>query len=605
MSRNTAGVPYKNPTRYVGPGANLVPVVKNPRAPTTSDKQHNLMTIWLVGPSPTTGTEGDLWYLAEYKNGDAIWKQFDTGAGGVGVDFLRDQVDAQVGPDGSGNIDLNGLAVANGANPSGIPLETVADAGNNAIAAQIQVAAAITGAPGDKNDAGIASFDDTAFDVDADGYVTLKGGAGPAIDTVDIDGATGPGTDPVAADGSGQIAINGLTTANATRAKPVFTHSGAANAFDIEVQVGAAVSATPGDKNDAGMLSMDNIYFNVDSNGFTSVEERLLQQPVGTTYNLGLAYSSPIGKITSSDGTALSATNPGFVVVQSVTHGLKVVHTITSDITFEDDSGTSVFTGNTWDTTSGTAWSSAMPFYIYAVAEDSDASATFMISRVPHRTSSPAAGNIAKSGSAVASTQGSFFALDSGVTVADFDSNPAVAVGSLRMVKNDGGNDDWTIQALTTADGFGLFQEGKFFTLPKSQNGASADNLSSSVGGDTLPTFNSTAALSYTVSKNGFCHFYWVKDTVTGNGSGSGLLRLHVPFIFAFSSTWSNAHGNWNKAVPSGSNWDTGTLVQFDQQKYYEFLPSGSGVAKLTPGSISSTTTSGINVSGIIAIDVG
>jgi hypothetical protein len=185
MSRNKVGVPYQNPVRYTGPYRDIIPVIKVSRAPTTSDSRYPLSQFWLVGDNPTTGTVGDLWYLCDFVAGVPQWCQIAVGAGAPGIDFLRDQVNAAAGPDASGNVDIDGLAVANGANPSGIPLESVA--GTNKLDLQIQVAAARTGAPADKNDAGLCSFDDTAFAVDAHGYVTLAGGVGPAVDTVGID----------------------------------------------------------------------------------------------------------------------------------------------------------------------------------------------------------------------------------------------------------------------------------------------------------------------------------------------------------------------------------------------------------------------------------
>lgn len=248
------------------------------RSPTTADthdprtgKPYVKGSFWTVDQSPSTGTEGDLWYLRENTATVATWVKLAPGSGGGAGPLLtvRDQVNATAVPDASGNFDFDGAVVANAANPSGIPLETVV--GTNLITHQIQVAAAITGSPADKNDAGICSFDDTAFSVDANGYVTLAGGGGPAIDSIDVDTNTGPGTDPVVPNGSGQIAVTGDTVANATNSKPLATHSRAANAYTIEVQVGTAITGAPGDKNDAGLVSFDDVIFQVDADGYTEL----------------------------------------------------------------------------------------------------------------------------------------------------------------------------------------------------------------------------------------------------------------------------------------------------------------------------------------------
>ncbi len=592
------GVPGQNvdSLSYADSRLSTVPVVHAPRRPTVTDKKFPMWCEWRTNKeSQSPVTEGEFWKLIRFEsNGDATWVRVDISGTSPGIDDIRDQVDAAVGPDASGNIDIDGNAVNNGANPSGIPLESVADTGTNTLDINLQVATARTGAPGDKNDAGICSFDDTAFVVDGDGYVTLAGGAGPAVDSVDVDFNTGPGTDPVVPDANGLMAVFGNTVTNATNANaPVATHSRAANQYQVDVQLGAAIAASPADPYDAGLISGDNRYFSVDGNGFMSITDVLLQMPVGTTYNIGINYSSPTFKVTSSDGTALSATNPGYVVLPSTSSaGYKVVHEITSDISFDDDSGTSDLTGNTWGTTTTVAWNSAMPMFIYAVAEDANASATFMISRVPHRTTAPASGNIAKSGSAVASTQGSFFAIDSGVTVTAFDGNPCIVVGSFRITKNDAANDDWTVTALTAQDGIGRFQEEVTFSLPADQNGASSANLSSSVGGDTIPTFNNTAA-SYKIARNGLCEHFWNYNNISSGGSGTGILRIHIPFTNSYSVSWANPAGNMIFLNQAGGTWTTLVPRIYNTLLYFEVVFSGTGTAKLTPGGLTTDKNQG------------
>jgi len=493
----------------------------------------------------------------------------------------------------AGDVILRGTAVANAtyAKPiffDGTPASSIVEC-------TVQVATEVTGAPGDKNDAGICSFDDTAFAVDADGYVTLAGGAGPSIDSINVDFNTGPGTDPVVPDGTGVVAVSGNTVANATNANaPIASHSRAANAYTIEAQVGAAVAATPGDKFDAGLLSMDNQYFSVTAHGFTAIEERLLQLPIGTSLNLGIGYSSPTFTVSGSDGTALSATNPAWIVLPSDSNpGYKVVHKITSNISFIDDTGASDIAGNLFGTTTGIAWADAMPFFIYGVVKDADAGATLMISRVPHKNTSPAVGNIAKSGSAVASTQGSLFAIDSGITVGDYDDNPCVAIGSFRMAKNDAGNDDWTVEAMNTKDGIGKFQEGRNFGMPEDQNGATSATLSSTVGGDTIPTFQNISN-GYSISKSGMCRYTVNWDNITVNGVGAGLLQFHVPLMTAWHATryappgtlqyLNNGAGTYNTACPVGINVRT---------QYFEMIFHGVGTAKVTPASLSTDKKQG------------
>ena len=125
--------------------------------------------------------------------------------------------------------------------------------------------AAITGAPADKNDAGLVSFDDTMFTVDANGFVQLAGGS------VGLDSLTGDDGVVVTGDGAGNINLVGSVVANATNAKPLYV-DGDAGTFtqSLELQVASAVVGVPADTNDAGIASFDNTYFTVNSNGYVS-----------------------------------------------------------------------------------------------------------------------------------------------------------------------------------------------------------------------------------------------------------------------------------------------------------------------------------------------
>ena len=71
------GVPKSNPTDYTGPTMCLVPIKRFPREPLVSDKRYRIGQFAILGRDPSTGIEGDLWYLANFfPNGDAHWIQF-------------------------------------------------------------------------------------------------------------------------------------------------------------------------------------------------------------------------------------------------------------------------------------------------------------------------------------------------------------------------------------------------------------------------------------------------------------------------------------------------------------------------------------------------
>jgi hypothetical protein len=117
------------------------------------------------------------------------------------------------------------------------------------------------------NDAGICSFDDTSFSVNANGYVTLIGGGSGMVDTVS--GDDGVATSP---DGGGDIEFNGVTVANATYAKPFYIDQDGVDASleNFNIQVAAAVTGAPGDKNDAGLSSYDDEFFDVNTDGYVT-----------------------------------------------------------------------------------------------------------------------------------------------------------------------------------------------------------------------------------------------------------------------------------------------------------------------------------------------
>lgn len=284
------GVPQVIPARYVGPGKPIVPTFEAPRDPTVNDKNYSIQTIW------RNKSTFDEWMLVGFENGDALWKKFTYD----GVIGLRDQVNAEIEPNNDGFIDVDGAAVDNGTNPSSIPLETVKS--GNTLLIQSQVSAAIGSAPGDKNDAGICSFDSSSFSVDSDGFVSLAGsGGGPATLTVtgDAGGAVGP-------DGTGTINAQGVAVANAANAKPVFVQgTPGSNLIEVDVQVGSAITGAPADSNDAGLVSFDDTQFGVDSNGYVTMA--------------GAAGLPPAQTLTGDGGGAVGPDGSGNIDIQGVT----------------------------------------------------------------------------------------------------------------------------------------------------------------------------------------------------------------------------------------------------------------------------------------------
>ncbi len=181
-------------------------------------------------------------------------------------------------------LEILGETVANGTNPK--PVFT--DGSGNTVTIEVQVA----GESGlsDINNAGLASFDSSSFDVDADGFVTLTGG-GSAITEIDVDAFTFPGTDPVLAN-SGTIIMTGAQVGSGVVGTNVIrTDSLAANTVTIEIQR-SDVSVTP-DVTLNGVSHFDSSKFTIDSMGFVSTNGTGIGNTI--TGNTGGALSPTAG----------------------------------------------------------------------------------------------------------------------------------------------------------------------------------------------------------------------------------------------------------------------------------------------------------------------
>lgn len=176
-------------------------------------------------------------------------------------------------PTAGGALTLSGAVVA----AHSVPVETHSRAANSANV-EVQVASAVTGAPGNKNAAGLAQFDDSIFTVDADGYVSLVGGS-LAIDSfsTDISG-------PVSPDATGNVDITGSN---------IYSDGTLANTVTLNTQATAhtfllgAGSSTP-------MVELGPL-----TNG---------QLIIGATGNSPVA-----GSMTSSDGSVLISSGAGTI----------------------------------------------------------------------------------------------------------------------------------------------------------------------------------------------------------------------------------------------------------------------------------------------------
>jgi len=225
MVGNATGLSPNNPKAYVGPNVYLSTVVNRTRRPTGADyrqpetgKLYPISSYWLVGKNPTTGVEGELWYLSKIVANVAYWLML-SGSTGPLLNIVVPLGVSPIQPDNTGTVNFTSS------------LGTIA----------------ITGSSANPNNHTI-NFDLT--------------GGGLGIDSV----ALQTGTTPIGPDGTGQIIFNGSSVAAGTN--PVRTNGTGPNTMQLEVQISQAIAAT--NATNIGLAAFNSAHFSVDANGFVS-----------------------------------------------------------------------------------------------------------------------------------------------------------------------------------------------------------------------------------------------------------------------------------------------------------------------------------------------
>ncbi len=269
--------------------------------------------------------------------------------------------------------------------------------------------------------------------------------------------------------------------------------------------------------------------------------------------NIGIALSTGTFTLQAANGAALSATNPAYVTFRSKTAGNLVRIKVIANQTFIDDSGSSTIIGNLFGFAAGDAPTTTdVPFFIYAVLNDAEDAVSFMISRTSGQLVSPVAGDIGKTGSAIADNGWSFFAL-SNPTVTDYDSNPCVIIGSFRMRLTTAGG-DWTVQTFSSTDGIGSFQESILFTWPVAVMGAATNSFFLPNGG-TSPAWSTASRYEYLyrVTVDGVV---WANLAFDGDPStdGVGAVQCRLNFPFRWGGTKNTCAGTGRFGTTANDN---------------------------------------------------
>lgn len=282
----------------------------------------------------------------------------DLAGGSIGIDSIG--VDATSGggtnpvlPTAAGLVTVNGAIVAAGTNPV-----RTDGTGANTMAVEVQISQAL--AATDATKIGLCNFDSAAFDVDANGFVTLNGG-GVAASSFEVQANTAPGTDPVVPSATGVVTVNGAAVAN--HSVVIETHSRAANAYNLEIQYATSAAATDATK--SGVAHFDSANFTVDADGFVS-----LTPSGGITWSDVSGAFSPLPE----NGYFITGTATGTlpaVPAQGDTIKFYVDHA-TEDLTIDAPGTQLIRIGTAVSSAGGTAVSSAQGDSVELVYRASD-----------------------------------------------------------------------------------------------------------------------------------------------------------------------------------------------------------------------------------------
>ena len=271
---NHTGLSPQDPNKYLGPNVYLTLCVTRSRAPTSADfrqpetgKLYPFNSFWLVGKDPTTGTQGDLWYLSKIAANVAYWVKVATSSAGpvinIAVDAFTPPGTDPVVSDVNGLITVTGAQVAAGAVGTNV-IRTDSLAANE-FTIEIQRSTAV--ASSDLVNNGVCHFSSSQFTVDSNGFVELFGDF--ATQTFAVDASTAPGTNPVTPTMLGVVTITGGQVAAETTANVIRTDSLAANTYTIEIQRSTAKASSTVGSN--GVSHFDSANFTVDADGFVSL----------------------------------------------------------------------------------------------------------------------------------------------------------------------------------------------------------------------------------------------------------------------------------------------------------------------------------------------
>lgn len=290
---------------------------------------------------------------------------------------------------------------------------------------------------------------------------------------------------------------------------------------------------------------------------------------VGQMTNCGMSVSGSTFTIAGYDGTALSATNPCVVAVQSNTDGRVALAYFTSNVTFTFGAASDT-DGNDWGIDNSVDWIGDMPFFVGVIYNG--ITPYFTISRVPNFRNYLNANSLCRKGDTDCDGQADVMILDSSVTETSYIWSPNTQVGWFIMTYTAATN-SWTASVgASSGTGFNHNYEKERFFFPSTQNGASNSFIYSN--GGTAPAFGTVTSF-YEILRSGICRvsYYMYGDNGT-DGSGAVNTKIALPYE-------DSSLGSTNSVLlqlPSTSYLAVAEVIP--GEKYFQLnIPTVSGTA--------------------------
>jgi hypothetical protein len=289
--------------------------------------------------------------------------------------------------------------------------------------------------------------------------------------------------------------------------------------------------------------------------------------------NLDFTLSTQTVTVHGADGTALGASNPGYICLPSnSTPGNLILYTITANVSMTNTE----MNGNLLGTTASTAHGDSRLLYLYALSNDNEDAIAFAWGCIPHIKKSPVSTEIGDPSSAVADEQISLYAWDD-ITETSYDDNNCSSFGTIKATKD--ASDIWSFDAMIEGeDGMGLFQESNRLDYTEGNHGANSGTYTVPNGG--TPAVFSTSRTTYRMFRNGFI----LADISLGNDGGTdGSGAVDAKFTLPFYAS-DDIHGIAGHETtiqirePGGSYYQTSCHIRSDNQNTFTLYNQSSQI---------------------------